>query len=209
MHWCWLVPSTFGAKRTFKTNTLSAAKILLPCITLFAPFVAVMELDRWALVALTVFIVMLWSKQIVPHHFILLALPVALSASPTTLTWVSFALVWSLRDGIVWYRPALIYPVTFPNYDALLADAAKIEAWIRENVSQNEIIWVNGMENQIYLNTMRKAWRVEIPELRGFPEGDAPRVIVHCHTSHKKFDYDGYEPVIVSTIGLYTLMVKQ
>ena len=65
------------------------------------------------------------------------------------------------------------------------------------------------MENHIYLNAMRKAWRIEIPELKGAPEGEAPKYIVHCANSCKPFDYKGYEPVEISRLSLYTLMVKK
>lgn len=126
--------------------------------------------------------------------------------------WIAVFLIWIPRDGICWWRQDLIYKFTFgggnADYGTMMADAHKIEAWIRENTATDELIWVNGMENQIYLNTHRKAWRLEIPELEGVPEGETPRVIVHCHQSCKKFDYTGYRSEVISTIGLYTLMVK-
>ncbi len=126
---------------------------------------------------------------------------------------MGLALVWCLRDGLIWYRPDLIYRVTFGSaqgdYGTVMKDADTLEAWIMKNTKPDEVIWVNGMENQIYLNTLRKAWRIEIPELMGIPEGDKPRVIVHCAQSFKEFDYEGYEPELTSRIGLFTLMVRQ
>ena len=223
--WCWLAPAIFAKNRKFKTHTLGAANLLLPCIWLMAPFVAVMDWHSpWALVLGVMFLWMCYAKQVVPHHFILLAFPLAMAARPVPMTWVAFGIVWLLRDGLVWWHPYNIYRATFGsgrgNYGDMIADAAKIEAWIREHTAPDERIWVNGMDNQIYLNVMRKAVRVEIPELTGTPwtlaTGDGvapadplPRVIVHCRYGCKEFDYEGYEPEMVSTIGLFTLMVKK
>jgi len=101
--------------------------------------------------------------------------------------------------------------VTFPNYETRLADAAPIEKWLRENTAENEVIWVNGMENQIYLNALRRPWRIEIPELLGVPDGDPPRVIVHCGESFKKFDYEkwDYETVQISNMGFFTIVKRE
>jgi len=79
------------------------------------------------------------------------------------------------------------------------------------NTTPDEVIWVNGYENQIYLNTKRKAWRIEIPELSGFPDGEPPRVIVHSAQTAKSFNYDGpgYETEMISNMGYYTLVVKK
>ena len=131
---------------------------------------------------------------------------------PSVFTFVALALVWLLRDGLVWLKPLSIYPVTFPNYGNLLADAKSIEAWIIENTKPDEVIWVNGFENQIYLNTLRRAWRIEIPELEGVPDGDPPRIVVHsAQTAKKAFDYAkyGYETVIMSNMGHYTLVERK
>ena len=213
LHWCWFVPATFGVDRTFKRNTLSAARLLIPCVALLAPFIAVMGVDRWAALALVVFLVMVWSKQVVPHHFLLVAFPVAMSAAPVALTWVAFLCVWIPRDGICWWNPAITYKFVFSgnggDYGSMMADLAKIEKWIRENTPANAVIWVNGIENQVYVNALRKAWRIEIPELKGLPEGDAPRWIVHCVSGSKKFDYTGYEAEVISTSGNFSLMVKR
>lgn len=218
-YWFWLMPAQFGATRTFKVNTLSAARLLIPCIALCAPFIATMEVNRWAVVALCVLAVMALSKQIVPHHFLLLAFPIALSARPGICTILAVLLVWIPRDGICWWNASLTYRFTFGggggDYGALLADAGKIERWLRDNTPTEEVIWVNGMENQIYLNANRRAWRIEIPELQGTPQRvlfgyphGKPRYIVHCAASAKKFDYEGYEPKMISTSGQFTLLVR-
>jgi hypothetical protein len=141
-----------------------------------------------------------------------MAFPLAMGYQGGWVGLVGFAMVYAFRDGLCWYKPSLLYKVTFPGYDEMMADAKKIEAWIRDNTSPDEIIWVNGMENQIYLNAQRRAWRIEIPELEGTPIGELPKYVVHCQQSAKKFDYSAYEPVeyapntIVSTNGLFTLM---
>ncbi len=128
------------------------------------------------------------------------------------MTFLAFFIVWAVRDGICWYRPELIYRVTFGSgqgdYGTMMNDARHIEAWLIVNTAKDEIIWVNGAENQIYLNVLRKPWRIEIPEIKGLPDGEPPRCIVHCSQSAQEFDYTGYEPKLVSVIGLYTLMVK-
>jgi hypothetical protein len=134
-----------------------------------------------------------------------------LAVQPSIFTFAGIAMIWLWRDGLCWYRPDLTYQTTFPNYGGLLEDAKTIEAWIIENTPKDEVIWVNGYENQIYLNTMRKAWRIEIPELEGLPEGEPPKYIVHSAQTAKKFDYEkyGYETEMISNMGHYTLVVKK
>lgn len=94
------------------------------------------------------------------------------------------------------------------DYAMLLADAKRIEKVIIENTTPEDRIWVNGMENQIYFTTMRKAVRIEIPELQGFPDADLPKFIVHCAVGFKKMEYTGYKVAEISNYGLYTLMEK-
>lgn len=212
--WCVAIPAAFGKRRTFKTNTLGHSKYLLPCLFLLAPFIASMDWhSRWTVVLACMVAVTLWSKQTVPHHFILFTFPVAMAAHPTPMTFAAFFIVWAVRDGITWYKPELIYRVTFGgasgDYGSMIRDARHIEDWLRKNTGPDEIIWVNGAENQIYLNTMRKPWRIEIPEIKGLPDGEAPRCIVHCSQSAQEFDYTGYTPELVSVVGLYTLMVRK
>jgi len=212
--WCVAIPAQFGARRTFKANTLGHAKFLLPCIFLLAPFIACMDWhSRWTLVLVWMVAVTVWSKQTVPHHFILFTFPIAMAAQPGPMAFVAFFLVWAVRDGICWYKPELIYRVTFGggqgDYGTMMNDARHIEAWLRENTAKDEVIWVNGAENQIYLNTLRKPWRIEIPEIKGLPDGEPPRCIVHCSQSAQEFDYAAYEPKLVSVIGLFTLMVRK
>lgn len=211
-YWLIRVPAMMGAKRTFRHNTVSALKILTPCLALFAPVVASLNIQSpWIFCAGAVVVLMILSKQIVPHHFILLVLPVALSTEPSVFTFAGIALIWCFRDGLIWYKPELVYQLTFPSYGSLLEGARTIENWIKANTKPDEIIWVNGYENQIYLNTMRKAWRIEIPELEGLPEGEPPKYVVHSAQTAKKFDYEkyGYETELISNMGHYTLVVRK
>jgi hypothetical protein len=222
--WLWDIPKEFGKTRTFRVNTLSAARLLIPCLALLAVPIATMEpLSLWALLALFVASGMVLSKQIVPHHFLLLALPVAIGSEMWPMAWVGFALIWAWRDGLCWWKPALTYPMCFPftpgvSYLDVLKDSGKIEQTIRNETQPEDKIWVDGMENHIYLNTGRKAWRIEVPELTGIPEGDPPKLIVFCEASAKRkangdplFDYEGlgYMPKEVSNRGAYVLMERK
>lgn len=222
--WLWDIPKEFGKTRTFKANTLSAARLLIPCLTLLAVPLATMQAQSsWALLALGVAGLMVMSKQIVPHHFLLLALPVALGSNMSGMAWLAFALVFAWRDGLCWWKPGVTYPMVFSgvggvSYLDTLKDSVKIEETIRRDTKPEEKIWVDGMENHVYLNTGRMAWRVEIPELTGIPEGEPPRLVVFCVNSAKRkadgnplFDYEGlgYTPKEVSNRGAYVLMERK
>ncbi len=161
------------------------------------------------------------TKQITPQHFIPFALPIAMSARPDALPMalVAWLIVWALRSRLAWQFPAQIYALTFSyagkgDYGVMLKDADSIEAWLRDNTKPDEEIWVNGMENQIYLNAMRKPWYLNIPELTTVPEGTPPRIVVHCANSAlKNFNYDkwGYMPALTadpSRLGLFTILER-
>ncbi len=161
----------------------------------------------------------LLTKQITPQHFIPFALPIAMSARPECLPMalVAWLIVWALRSRLAWQFPAQIYALTFSyagkgDYGLMLKDADSIEAWLRENTKPDEEIWVNGMENQIYLNCMRKPWSLYIPELTTLPEGTPPRIVVHCAGSaNRNFNYDkwGYMPVgDPSRMGMFTILER-
>jgi len=209
--WCYLLPKEFGKRRTFKVNTLSASRLLIPALALLAPVLASLTANYWALAALAYALVSLASKQIVPHHFIGLAFLLALASEPTAFTIGALLLVWGLRDGLCLYEPKIVYPTTFGgpggHYGQMLGDAEKIAA----KIPKGETIWVNGMENNVYLQAEAKAVRIEIPELPGVPDFSKgkPEYIVHCATSHKAFDYEGYEPIEISNLGLFTLMQRR
>ena len=211
-YWCVTVPATFARGRTLKRNTLSASRMLIPALCLIAIPIATMELDRWTLLLTAMILVTVISKQIVPHHFILFFFPIALGAHLSSMVCVAWLFVWIPRDGLCWRKPEWTYKFTFNSgggdYGAFLADVKKIEAYLREH---DGTLWVNGMENQIYLNAHKKAWRIEIPELVGFPSiGELPRYIVHCAASAKKFDYSAYnpEPLLISASGQFSLFER-
>jgi hypothetical protein len=214
--WLWDVPKGFGKTRTWKANVLSARSLLVPCVMLFAVPVATMG-ERWEWVAIALIVAggMVLSKQIVPHHFLLLAFPVALGSNMGLLAWLAYFMVAGWRDLTAWLKPELTYRIAFPGYREMLEEAGEIEQWIRANTKPDEVIWVDGMENQIYFNTGRKAWRIEIPELPGIPSGEAPRVIVFCQSGKRKpngnamFDYSDYKTELISQGGRFVLMVKK
>lgn len=210
-NWVFVKPAQFGKVRNFKTHVAWALLVgfALEC----APFVASIPISKLPLLALTIAFIFAF-KQVMPHHFILLAAVIGYLSEPTVSTFIAWAIATTAALGwLAWLKPNEIYAITFgtpkANYGFMLADMKECERWILANTKQDEIIWVNGMENQVYLNTMRKAWRINIPELTDSPEGIAPRVIVHCQQSAVKFDYAGYSPVVISSRGLYTVMVKQ
>lgn len=215
--WAWSVqiPSEFGKKRTFKRNVLSASRLLIPCLALLAPVIAGQDGSRWAWVSLAYFALMLSSLQVVPHHFIGLAFLLVMGCTVTPAVVLGLLAVWALKDGLCLWEPSIIYPSTFGggnvHYGMMLDDGGKMAAMVAARTEPGEAIWVNGMENNIYFQANRPAWRVEIPELPGIPLGEPPRFIVHCTQSAKAFDYEGlgYEPLEVSNMGLFTLMRRK
>lgn len=148
------------------------------------------------------------SKQIVPHHFILWAFPLALACEPTAMTFVAFALVWGFRDLAIWLRPENIYKITFGapqgDYGMRLDDGEWVANWLKaKNVKE---IWVNGMDNNVYLQAGIKSWNMVVPEWTEPFEGLPPKFIIHCAGS-VPFDYDanGYEVVEASPKGTYII----
>lgn len=205
--WAWVVPKSFGSARTVKANILGHVPVLVPGLCLLAPVIATAQ-GPWAWVALAVAAVALSSKQVVPHHYIALAFPLALAAQPSVALFVAFALVYATRDLWAMVKPRHVYPLTFPGYETTFLDSVEVLEWIAGNTKPDEAIWVNGMENQLYLEANRKAWGIQVPELRSKPEGEAPRVIVHTR-GHVEFDYANYKRVLTSPRGLFSIMVKR
>lgn len=155
--------------------------------------------------------VSLWSKQIVPHHFILWAFPLALACHPTVMTFVAYALVWAFRDLAIWLRPENIYKITFGSpqgsYGDRLDDAEYVADWLKkEGVKE---VWVNGMDNNVYLQANVPSWNLVVPEWTEPFEGLPPKVIIHT-AGAIPFDYDahGYENTGSSPRGMYILMER-
>jgi len=214
LKWAWTIPAQFGKTRTLRRNTLGHLHLLKPGLFLMLPFIATMQ-GPWVLVLLAMVTLALLSKQVMPHHFLLFALPVALGSAPSATTWAAFGIAWVLLEAVAWVKPSIVYPLTFADpggnhYGMVLQDAEWVTRWLDENEPNEDTIWVNGMENNVYLHSGRKAWAIIVPELRETPQGLPPRIIVHCRGS-VEFDYDahGYEMVDSSPLGGLVIMRRK
>lgn len=212
--WTITIPAKFGKERSLRANTLSHLHLLKPGLFLMLPLVATMR-GPWVVVLGVMLALAVWSKQIVPHHFLLLAFPGALASNPTWMTWGAFGIAWVITELPAWVIPANVYALTFfdksgAHYGTVLKEAEWVKAWLDENEPNEGTIWVNGMENNVYLTTGRKAWAIIVPELREVPQGIPPRVIVHCRGS-VSFDYDahGYEIADTSPLGGLVIMRRK
>lgn len=212
--WTWTIPAQFGKTRTLRRNTLGHLHLLKPGLFLMLPFIATMQ-GPWGLVLLAMVALALLSKQVMPHHFLLFAFPVALGSAPTATTWAAFGLAWILIEAAAWIVPANVYALTFADpggahYGMVLKDAEWVTRWLDENEPNEDTIWVNGMENNVYLHSGRKAWAIIVPELQETPQGLPPRIIVQCR-GHVPFDYDahGYEFVDSSPLGGLHIMRRK
>lgn len=211
LRWTWTIPAQFGKTRTLRRNTLGHLHLLKPGLFLMLPFIATMQ-GPWVWVLLAMVALALLSKQVMPHHLLLLAFPIALASQPTWTSWAAFGIAWVLIEAAAWIVPANVYALTFAdpggaNYGMVLKDAEWVTRWLDENEPNEDTIWVNGMENNVYLHSGRKAWAIIVPELREVPQGIPPRIIVHCRGS-VDFDYDahGYEMVDSSPLGGLVIM---
>lgn len=211
IRWTWTIPAQFGKARTLRANTLGHLHLLKPGLFLMLPFIATMQ-GPWVWVLLAMVALALWSKQIVPHHLLLLAFPIALASQPTWTSWAAFGIAWVLIEFPAWMIPANVYALTFADksgahYGMSLDEGKWAADWLKDNAPNEDTIWVNGMENNIYLQSGRKAWAIIVPELRETPKGKAPNVIIHCRGA-VPFDYDaeGFENVEMSPLGGIAIM---
>lgn len=214
VRWTWTIPAQFGKTRTLRRNTLGHLHLLKPGLFLMLPFIATMQ-GPWVLVLLAMVALALLSKQVMPHHFLLLAFPISMGAQPTLMAGAAFGIAWILIEAAAWIVPANVYALTFADpggahYGMVLKDAEWVTRWLDENEPNEDTIWVNGMENNVYLHSGRKAWAIIVPELRETPQGLPPRIIVHCRGS-VEFDYDahGYEMVDSSPLGGLVIMRRK
>lgn len=210
---CFVAPSKMGKARTLKQNTLGHLHLLKPGIILMAPFIATMDFSSpWAAIFFLCIGISVWSKQIVPHHYLLWAFPLALASRPGIGAFVAFAIVWAFRDLAIWLRPSNIYRITFGgaqgDYGMRLEDGEWVAHWLRERGAKE--IWVNGMDNNIYLSGPFKAWNMVVPEWTEKFEGKPPKYIVHGPGAIE-FDYDGngYQMVESTSRGSYILMERK
>lgn len=210
---CVVAPSKMGKSRTLKQNTLGHLHLLKPGLILMMPWIACMDFGSpWALVFLACVAVSLWSKQIVPHHFILWAFPLALASKPGPGAFLAYGVVWALRDLAIWLRPENIYKITFGapqgDYGMRLEDGEWVARWLQARGVKE--VWVNGMDNNVYLQAGVKAWNIVVPEWTQAFEGMPPKYIVHCPGSIA-FDYDaaGYEMAESSPRNSYLIMERK
>lgn len=94
------------------------------------------------------------------------------------------------------------------DYGKLLDDAKPVIEWLKANTAPDEAIWVNGVENQIYIEANRPSVCMQIIEAPREEPLLAPRVIVHCGPTAMDYNYKGYENALFSPIGIYTIMVR-
>lgn len=210
---CFTVPSRMGKDRTLKQNTLGHLHLLKPGVILMVPFLACVDWQSpWALVLLACVALSVWSKQIVPHHFILWTFPLAMASKPGAMAFVAYAVVWAFRDLAIYLRPENLYRITFGapqgDYGMRLEDGAWVARWL--NLRGVKEVWVNGMDNNVYLQGPFKAWNMVVPEWRESFEGQPPKYIVHCPGSIE-FDYDkhGYEMVETSPRNSYIILERK
>ncbi len=205
-------------ERTFRANTLSTLHLLLPFLIKFALILTILDWrSPWFVVLMVVIGLTITAKQIVPHHFILWTLPLALASHPTVLFFVAWVILWLIQDFSIWKNPKLIYPLTFrfrnnqvKDYGQLLDDADQVIAWVKANTKEGEAIFVNGFENNLYLECNRPASNMLICEAVGHEEIELPRVYLHsAGTATLEFDLSNYRHVLISPMGLYTIMVKK
>lgn len=213
---CVLIPQQMAKTRTFKANNML---LIRNAVIEIVPFICCLNWNsRWSYIFLIFVCLMVASKQIVPHHFLILAIPLSLACQPTAGLWLSVSMLLLLRHLKLWINPALLYPITFndprsgTDYGRYLADSVLIEAWLKENTSDSTVIWVNGCENQIYLNAHRKAEQINVPEYNEKPENN-PEYVIHCAAGYIIGPQDPfwkqYEPVVTSHLGLYTLLRRK
>lgn len=215
---CYLVPKSFGGRRTFRNNTLMHLHLLKPIIIFFAVFMAFVDwTNPWAWVFVGTMAVHLSSKQFMPHHAIQAAFPLALAVEWTWGMMLAFGIIWFFRDFPVWKWPKNIYKVVFggaggQSYGDLLEDSEQAAKWVVENTDPKDIVWCNSHDNNIYLLAKRQAWCFVLPEMRFEPETerDLPKVIVHG-LGHLEFDYDkyGYKLQGVTMRGFYSLLKRE
>lgn len=216
--WLWEIPKKMGKARALRTHTLKQLHLLTPFLFKLCVLLPIIDpRSPWALVLLIAAVLTISVKQIVPHHLILLAFPLAMCAEPNALFFVAWGILWVLQDWPIWNNPELIYPLTFRDrgnvirhYGELLGDSDEVVEWLKENTKEGEAIWVNGFENQIYLEANRPSAMLTICEATDVQEEfEKPRVIVHCVNGRQDFNYEGYEHRLITPRGLFTVMERK
>lgn len=219
--WLWQMPKRMGKHRHIRSHIVGMLHLYIPFLYKLALILAIVDYTSpWFIVFLVVVAMSIASKGIVPHHFILWALPLALCANPGPMFFVGWGILWFVQDWPIWKNPSLIYPLTFRyksgsglrDYGQLLEDSNEVVDWLKKNTAEDEAIWVNGAENHVYLDANRKATAMSIIEAQGVePRLDFPRVIVHSAATPEHYDYTpgGYEHVLISPHGFYTILQRK
>jgi hypothetical protein len=138
-----------------------------------------------------------------------------MAAKPTPLFFAAWAILFLLQDWAIWVKPELLYPATFPfrnsslrDYGQLLDDADEVVEWLKGNTEESEAVWVNGIENSIYLQANRRAALMSICEAPNELPDPMPRVIVHSPTA-QEYNYEHYEHQLLSPRGLYSVWTRK
>jgi hypothetical protein len=207
----------FGKTRSFRQHT-DIPLISKPLGIELLPFIACLDwANPWSWGVVFWIALSIAGKQVVPHHLLMLIPFFALGCHLTPFLLVAVALTWAFRSYVLWLRPEMIYKLTFVNptrgtdYGIMLKDAACISEWIKAETKPDEVILVNGIDNNIYTDTGRRAYTLVLPEWWEYPK-DPPRIVVHCYQAnpicadfYKKFNYGA---VFTSKLGLYTVLER-
>ena len=191
------------------------------------PFIACMDWgSEWSWLSVLWVGLCVASKQVVPHHLILLIPLLALAGHLTPMVLVAYMLTLCFRNLILWRKPEWIYRATFgdpirgTDYGMMLKDSDAIVRWILSETKPEETIFVNGIDNEIYTNTGRKAWFLTLPEYWELPtDSIPPRVIVHCamankattwwYESQEAMQRWGWKLELVSPLGLFSVLTRK
>ena len=214
-----VMPKYFGKVRRLFTHTdIPLIKRALGIELL--PFISAMDWkSEWTILSAWWMILNVASKQIVPHHLLMLIPLISASVTLTPMVLAAYTLTLLFRNLVVWKKPELLYaasfgdPVRGTDYGMMLKDSSYISKWILAETKPDETILVNGIDNEIYTHTGRKAYFFVLPEYWALPDNfNPPRVVVHCAMAsqhctwwYPKWDY---KAVYISPMGLFTIMVK-
>jgi hypothetical protein len=191
------------------------------------PFIACMDWrSEWSWLSVLWVGLCVASKQVVPHHLILLIPLIALAGHLTPMVLVAYMLTLCFRNLILWKKPEWLYSATFgdplrgTDYGMMLKDSEAVSRWILSETKPDETIFINGIDNEIYTNTGRKAWFMTLPEYWELPmDSIPPRVIVHCamankattwwYESQEAMQRWGWKLELVSPLGLFSVLSRK
>ena len=207
----------FGKTRTLRQHT-DIPLISKPFGVELLPFIACLDwTNPWSWGVIFWVALSISGKQVVPHHLLMIVPFFALGCHLTPFMLVACAIAWGFRSYVLWMRPEMIYKLTFGNplkgtdYGIMLRDAICISDWIKAETKPDEVILVNGIDNNIYTDTGRRAFTLVLPEWWEYPK-DPPRIVVHCYMANpitaQFYKAFGYKAVFTSKLGLYTVLER-